>query len=644
MSSLFSLGSSALAASYAAMATTGHNIANANVKGYSRQQVELATAEGQFSGAGFFGAGVSLSTVSRAHDDLLTREAVTANALAAMDASRLEWLNRLEAVFPGGEQGLGYAAGQFLNSLADWSARPADLSARQVVLARAGDAAERFAAAGSQLETLQQSLHEDLGAQVEQVNRLAASLAELNQRIAAASGLGHAPNDLLDQRDRVLDELSGYLQLSTIAADDGSLSVFVAGGQLLVLGNQARTLAVQPDPADRSRVALAIADAGGLRRLQDGDLAGGSMAALLHFQNGDLVDARTGLGRIAAALAGAVNAQQALGLDLGDPPGRGVPIFAVAAPVAVPNAANAVDALGRFVGQVNLTVADATQLQASEYTLRADPAGAPGTWQLTRLADGLVRRVSSGDTVDGFRIDIGPPSPAAGDRFLLQPVTHAAEGLRRVLDDPRGLAAASPVTASADAANRGTGAVSALRVVDAAIDPEQTASIRFTSDSGDYSWELRDRLTNALLSSGSALWRAGTPIVLNGFELDLNGVPRDGDAFGVSKTAFPKAQNGNALALLGLRDAALVGGGTLTDAYAALMGGVGVRVQGAATSAEVSSAVAAQAGQARSAKSGVDLDEEAARLIQYQQSYQAAAKVLQVAQAAFDALLDAAGG
>jgi flagellar hook-associated protein 1 FlgK len=644
MSSLFSLGSSALAASYAAMATTGHNIANANVKGYSRQQVELATAEGQFSGAGFFGAGVNLSTVSRAHDDLLTREAVTANALAAMDDSRLEWLNRLEAVFPGGEQGLGYAAGQFLNSLADLAARPADLSARQVVLARAGDAAERFAAAGAQLETLQQSLREDLGAQVEQVNRLAASLAELNQRIAATSGLGHAPNDLLDQRDRVLDELSGYLQLSTIAADDGSLSVFVAGGQLLVLGNQARTLAVLPDPADSSRVALAIADAAGLRRLQDGELAGGSMAALLHFQNGDLVDARTGLGRIAAALAGAVNAQQALGLDLADPPGRGAPIFATAAPAAVPNAANAVDALGRFVGQVSLTVTDATQLQASEYALRADPAGAPGTWQLTRLADGLVRLVSSGDTVDGMRIDIGPPAPAAGDRFLLQPVTHAAEGLRRVLDDPRGLAAASPVTASADAANRGTGAVSALRVVDAAIDPEQTASIRFTSDSGDFSWELRDRLSNALLSSGSAVWRAGTPIVLNGFELDLSGVPRDGDVFGVSKTAFPKAQNGNALALLGLRDAALVGGGTLTDAYAALMGGVGVRVQGAATSAEVSSAVAAQAGQARSAKSGVDLDEEAARLIQYQQSYQAAAKVLQVAQAAFDALLDAAGG
>ena len=217
------------------------------------------------------------------------------------------------------------------------------------------------------------------------------------------------------------------------------------------------------------------------------------------------------------------------------------------------------------------------------------------------------------------------------------------------LTDPRGLAAASPVTAAAAAGNTGTAAIASLRVVDAAIDPEQSASIRFTDDNGGYAWELRDRTSNALLSSGTGTWSAGTPIARNGFELALNGVPRSGDSFSVVPTAYPSASNGNALAFVDLRDARIVGGSpagggaTITDAYASVLAGVGVRVQGAGTTARTSAAAAAQAEQARSAVSGVNLDEEAARLIQFQQSYQAAAKILQVAQSVFDTLLQSTG-
>ena len=304
------------------------------------------------------------------------------------------------------------------------------------------------------------------------------------------------------------------------------------------------------------------------------------------------------------------------------------------------------------LAKVSLTVTDASQLQASEYALVADPGGAAGVWQLTRLRDGLVRSIASGDVVDGLRIDVGPPAPAAGDRFLLQPVTRAANGMQRVLDDVKGLAAASPLSAASASANTGSASVAALRIVSPSADPQQSASISFTNDSGDYSWELRDRATNALLSSGVGTWSAGTPIALNGFELDLHGAPRTGDAFSVTQTQFPASNNGNALAYSALRDAALVGrtalsgggiggGATITDAYAAAMADIGVRVQAADSAAQISGTVATQAEAARSARSGVNLDEEAARLLQYQQSYQAAAKILQVAQSVFDALLDA---
>jgi flagellar hook-associated protein 1 len=302
---------------------------------------------------------------------------------------------------------------------------------------------------------------------------------------------------------------------------------------------------------------------------------------------------------------------------------------------------NARNVAGNFIGTVSMTMADETALQASEYTLAPD-AATPGQYVLTRMSDGLVRNIASGDTVDGLVINVS--AAAAGDRFLLQPVSRAAVNMRRAQDDPRGLAAASPLQAQGSNSNTGTATIASLRVTDPSADPQQTASITFTSAAGAYDWELRDRTSNALLSSGSGTWQPGQPIALNGFELSLDGVPAGGDQFSVSKTAYPGVSNGNALALAALRDGAFIGGESITDAYASVMAGVGVSVQGARTAADVSGAVASQARERVSAETGVNLDEEAARLIQFQQSYQAAAKVLQVAQSVFDTLLQTARG
>ena len=140
-SPLMSIGLRAMSASYASMEATGHNIANANVAGYSRQQAELATAKGQYTGAGFFGKGVDVKTVTRAHDAFITRAAATAKSLASLDAARQERLQSLEQVFPTGEAGIGYTTGQFLNALVDLASRPGDSATRQVVLARAEDLA-----------------------------------------------------------------------------------------------------------------------------------------------------------------------------------------------------------------------------------------------------------------------------------------------------------------------------------------------------------------------------------------------------------------------------------------------------------------------------------------------------------------------
>jgi flagellar hook-associated protein 1 len=639
-SPLLSIGTRAMFANYAALQTIGHNIANANTEGYSRQQVELATAQGQFTGAGFFGKGVDVAAVTRSHNAFLTREAATASSQAAADGARLEQLQRLEAVFPPGEAGLGHAASALLNAAVDLASRPQDLSTRQVVLARAQDMAQRYAAAGAQIDTLQDGVVQDLQVAVASVNRLTQGIATVNEQIARVSGSGQTPNDLLDQRDQLVAELSEYMQVTTLPADDGTLGVFVAGGQRLVLGTQSTNLAFASDEFDITRGAIAVNDSGTLRTLPSSLLAGGSIGGLLRFQNEDLTDARAAVGRMAAAFSTRANEQQALGLDLRTPPGSGAPLFDVGAPLALAAQSNARDVAGNFIGSVSMTIADESALQASEYTLEPD-AATPGQFLLTRRADGLVRTIASGDTVDGLVINVS--AAAAGDRFLLQPVSRAAVNMRRVLDDPRGLAAASPLQAERGNGNTGTATVASLAVVDPAADPQQTASITFTSATGAYDWELRDRTSNALLSSGSGTWQPGQAIALNGFELRLDGVPASGDAFTVSQTQYPNVSNGNALAFAALRDATFIGGESITDAYGSVMAGVGVSVQGARTAADASGAVASQARDRVSAETGVNLDEEAARLIQFQQSYQAAAKVLQVAQSVFDTLLQTAG-
>ena len=665
-SALMSIGVRAMFANYASMQTTGHNIANAQTPGYSRQTVQLQTSGGQQTGAGFFGKGVDVVTVQRASDAFLTTQAQVASSMSAMDGARSSNLQQLETVFPPGDSGTGAAVGNFMNAFVDLANSPADSSARQVILSDAAEVAGRFSTAGDQLDRLQSGVTADLRSSVAEVNRMAAQVATLNGSIAALRSSSSAPNDLLDQRDQLVKQIGNLVKVSTIAANDGTMGVFIAGGQRLVLGAEAQQLAVTPDPANSGRSVISISDSGITHELSNNLMVGGSISGLLKYQNEDLVSARNQLGQMAASFSARVNQVQGYGIDTSSPSGPGNPIFAVGAPIAIPNGHNTRNSSGGFASSVALTVTDGTQLKASDYTLAADPANA-GNYIVTRGSDGvkfamapngtdfqytrLSDNAAMGNSIDGFQIAItGTPGP--NDSFELEPVGRAAVSMVRVLDDPTGIAAASPMTAVMGVANKGTATVAGLDVVAASNDPTLTAAINFTDATGDYAYTLTDASGN-VTASGNATWTAGQPIALNGFELNLNGVPASGDTISVNKTAHPESNNGNALAMVGLRDENFVGrdkqidgtlqdGETATDAYASLLANVGVRVQSAKMASTISSATSAQADTAVGSKSGVNLDEEAGRLIQFQQGYQAAAKVLQVAQAIFDTLLQMA--
>lgn len=643
---LFSLGTRAMSASYAALQTTGNNIANANTAGYSRQQVELATAGGQFTGGGFFGKGVDVKAVSRAHDEFMTREAALTQSLAQADDARLAQLQQLEKVFGLGEAGLGYISGQMIDAFGDVAARPQDTAARQVALSRAQDVAAQFRSAGERIDSLQAGVVQDVKTSIKTVNALAQTVAALNSQIAAARALGHAPNDLLDQRDNAVAEIGKYIQVTAIGAEDGSQSLFIGGGQRLVLGGEASPLSAVADPFDPAKVRIAVRDGTSDRIVPESMITGGSIAGLLRFQNEDLRDARNTIGQMAAAIGGAFNAQQQLGLDLTTVTGQaGGAIFAVGAPRVLPSSANGGTAA------LSLQTSAAGQLQASDYELRFDGTN----YTLTRLGSQDAPQsftpaaLAAGVTVDGMTVRLSSGTAAAGDRFLLQPVAAAATGMQRVLTDPRGIAAASPVTATLGSANAGTLAVQSLQVMSPITAPAN-AVVKFNVDA------LTKATSYQISTDGGSTYAAAQPLVAGQpigltdgsgtllWQLAVGGTPADGDTVKVDPTAYPASSNGNALALAGLGTAGLVAGSNVTDAWANALSDVGVRVQTADNAAQLSASVASDAQARNSAKSGVNLDEEAARLIQYQQSYQAAAKMLQVAQSVFDTLLQATSG
>ncbi len=651
-SGIFALGTRTMFANSAQLETVGHNISNANTEGYSRQEVSLATENGRYTGAGFFGRGVRIETVSRTADPYLAREANTTASVSAADQTRLEKLKQLEKVFPTGKSGMGYAASQMLNAFVDVANQPQDMSARQVVLSRAQDFASRMNSSAGQLVALQEGVLNDLKNSAAQVNSIAERIAAVNQQIASVKGIGHEPNDLLDQRDQLIHGLNKLIQVSTIEADDGTLGVFVGGGQRLVLGNQAEKLTVSTDEFDPSQGRLSLSDSAGVRPVNQDMILGGSIAGLLKVQNQDIPEARNLLGQMGAAVSWRLNQQQSFGLDLKTPAGTGGNMFSDPAMgmQVLPSNKNASSVSSP---PVSMSIIDARQLRAEDYTLEVDPS-TPGQFFLTRSSDpNTPITVSDGDIIDGFAINISGAVPV-GDRFVLRPVGNTAQNLKMALDKPTGIAAASPFMGTMDTNNRGTATVASLSIssVPSATLPPLNGNlikIRFTSDSGNY--DIESPPGNPIQSS---IWQAGTPISYNGFDLKLNGVPSNGDVVDVAVTTYPASSNGNALAMLDLRDEDLVGrldlgngqtaqGANITSAYAQVIGSVGVRVQGAQTAATISQTLATNAKDTLVNKVGVNLDEEAARMIQYQQSYQAAAKILQVAQSIFETLLQVAG-
>ncbi len=636
MSGILSVGTRALQANQIALQTAGNNIANVNTAGYSRQTVVMQTVEGQFTGGGYIGKGVDVQTIERNFSAFLTRQSALAGSTASADSARANKLAQLEGLFAGGPTGLGAAVSDMLNAFSDVANSPTGLTARTVALNRVDETAKRMRTISQSLDELQSGVTQELSQKAGAINSLAQNIASVNDQIARAQGSGQPANDLLDRRDQLVRDLNQYVQTSSIAASDGTVGIFLAGSQALVLGTAVSPVSIVSDDfGDPLKSKLAINRGGQLITLDEKTLGGGEVPGLLRFQNTDMAEARNLLGRYALVVTTSMNEQHGLGLDLDGNVGGSL-FSTTDFTSATSKEFTATHVLPATTGNsappytLTLSLQDRTKLAASDYEINFTGAA---TGNITRKSDGVITSFGTVPiTIDGLNIDMTAVA-AAGDRFLIKPFGTSASNVSAEFSSPRSLAVASPVAGSLGTGNTGSLQLSSLlaRSNPVALTP---VVLSFT---GANSYTLNGVAQPPYIS--------GQAITTSEWSLVLQGIPKDGDTFTVQQqpAAYRNLNAGNASAMMKLRDAATFDGESLTDGYAGLIAQIGIRSQSASYTAGVSSALASSLERDRTAVSGVNLDEEAAKLLQYQQAYQASAKVLQIAQGIFDTLIQTMG-
>jgi flagellar hook-associated protein 1 FlgK len=623
-SSIFNIGTSALNAAYTALRTTGNNIANVNTPGYSRQETVFTAQQGAFVGSGFVGRGVMVADVRRVYNDFLTSQAHQAQAGAAQSQTRSLQLAQVAALFADPESGIGANIDGFFRALQDLTQRPGDVAVRQNALSAGRLLADRFADVGARLQEMRNSTQRQLRLEADSVNRLTVEVADLNEKISLARGNGRVPNDLMDRRDNAIRRLNESVRVTTVAQDDGSINLFLGSGQPLVVGARPEALDLAPDPADPQVYLVGLKSGAGVLPLRPGQIGGGRIAGLVDFAALDLPQAENELGRLALTLATKFNEQHQLGSDRnGQPGGR---FFDAISPSGFAARTNA------GTGTVAVTVTDSTLLMASDY--RIDFSG--GNYTLTRVADGRTwTSAAPSFAQDGLTIALAG-TPASGDFFTVQAVRNATRSFAVAAAQPTQIAAASPVKVTAPASNIGS-----LTVEDLVVLAPRNANVAqpATIDFALAGSVMQYTITAGGVTSAPQNYTAGVPIVFNGWSLSTRGAPSAGDSLAIGPNTGGVGDNRNAVRLAQLVDLPLVDGGKLGGAYAGIVARIGGQMQNAEAFQAAQEVMLEDALSAESAAVGVNLDEEASRLMQYQQHYQAAARMMQVASRVFDDIL-----
>jgi flagellar hook-associated protein 1 len=671
MADLLNIGLSGLSVSKTSMAVTGHNISNVNTPGFSRQDAVQATNAPQFSGAGYIGAGTTLTDIRRTYNEFLTAEVRNTTALNSDVQAYKSQIDQLDALLAGSTTGITPSLQKFFKAVQTAAEDPANVPARQLVLSEGQGLARRFNTVYDRVNEQNGFINTQMSVITEQVNRLATSVAGYNDAIAIASSNGQKPNDLLDARDEAIRQLSTYIGVTVVPQDDNTLNLFVGSGQPLVVGSNANRLEAAKGVADPTRFEVEFVS-GNSRQNVTSLLSGGELGGLIRYRAETLDTTLNSVGRLALAVTDQVNSQLGQGLDL---KGQvGAKLYTDINDSSLTGLRVRAYATNTGNVQPTLNVTNSSVLTTSDYRVDYDGTN----YSALRLSDGAVMTVTpsapgaypatlsfadAGGKDQGFSLGVSA-APNANDKFLLQPTRRGATSISAVLDQPDQLAFAAPLRAQANLQNRGTALISQPTIsntqsplVPADLQAFSPLVLSYDATSGSLLFPsplpVGVTVTPATLAVVSGQSNSLSYTITSGassFDITqtFSGRPQQGDTFTLGFNTSGVSDNRNGLSLANLQSKATVGvdpgfpgstGVNFSDGYGDLVGRVGSLTAQARQDSDATSTILKQATNNRDSLAAVNLDEEAANLIKFEQYYNASAQIIKVAQSLFDTLI-----
>ncbi len=640
---LFGIGKSSLVAYQKALNNTGNNIANVYTEGYNRKTVMLSTVGKNGLG------GVEVSGIQRAYAANLNTELRNGISNYHKMSSYYDYAVQMDDLLGDEKTNISGGLNQYFSALHNTTTDPTSITARQVFLSNAQTLVDRFHHLSNKMDSQYLELNIELSNTVNEVNTLSENIASINRMLG---GNFAGDLDLLDRRDQLMKELSEYVSFNTLDKDDGQVDIYLSSGDTLVMGGRASELTVINSSENPRNVDLAMKSGSSTVSLGN-RINGGKIGGLLDYRKNFLDPAEQDLNRLALVITESVNTQHQEGMDLNDNLGKLLFSDVNQSNLTSSRVISTLNNSGS--GTFTVTIDDATDLEVSDYQLTFT---SPTDYQLTRISD--LTTVSSGSiggfpeqlSVDGFTLSIDSGAFTTGDRFLVSPTRSASHQMELLIHNPVEVALASPVAITGDDTNKGSGAATLEGITD--IDNGSFATpgqllppvrIEFLSTT---SYQIVNDTTSAVIEgpitydpvNGASVFP--TPGSYDpGYQVTLSGNPDPGDIFYAKYNAGAEGDARNAIAMTDLQFSKIMNGGksNIFDSYNVLTGTTSSKTHFSDLSQQASSALIEQAQSRRDSISGVNMDEEAANLLQYQQAYQASAQIIAIANSLFDSLI-----
>ncbi|WGI25530.1 flagellar hook-associated protein FlgK [Halomonas alkaliantarctica] len=636
--SMFSIGLSGLNAAQNALNTSSNNISNVYTPGYNRELAQL--------GEGRVGGGVRVNDIERQFNTYVADQLNSAKTQSSALNTYYNQVSQIDNLLADRAAGLAPLMQGFFSSLEDLASSPSDPAARQGVLGQANTLSSQFRSFDGYLQDMQGNINGQIKDEITQINNTTEQIAGLNKEIALARArTGEAPNSLLNQRDHMVSELNERVNLRLNIQDGKTYNISLPNGQPLVTGTDSFQLEAMQADYDPQRTVVGYRDGGGnLIQLDESTITGGALGGLMTFRSETLDKTQNQIGQLAVSLSTAVNQQHKQGVDLnGD---QGEDFFSTRSPQGYGYKGNSDPDL---LTSLEFDPETVDKLRATDYTVSFEGT-APSVPVVTRNDNGEVVDFDQDAWNDEDQLKFGgvvltfgnTPAPVDGDQFEIQPVRRAANGMDINIADVDKIAAASFAEFEGDL---DIGNISMAEGALASLPEGDTYSI-----SVDENGEVTE-LDGAMTVNGNALSvgdtiPVGARVAVDGVEFTFNSLPKAGETatLAVGLSDANTGDNRNALALQNLQAESIVGASaTVTGAYASMVGDVGNRTNITQVNLDARQGLTDQLTAVQQSESGVNLDEEAANLIRYQQYYQANARVIDTAGTLMDTILNLRG-